>query len=95
MERLALHAQQNQLACSMQWVNLFDKVTFVCVIVKVFMRLDSRKSGQININQMKKFYIASEDDTLWSQMLDIFGLNGNHTSISFAVSSSLKCNLQV
>ncbi len=51
------------------------------------MRLDSRKSGYLNVNQMKRFFIhgSSSDGSLESDMFDILQLRDS-SSISYPVS---------
>lgn len=57
------------------------------------MRLDSRKTGHIDIHQMKRFFIhaITEYTSMWSEMFNIFNLGGNHMFISYPVSLSPKC----
>lgn len=47
------------------------------------MRLDSSKTGHIDIHQMKKFFIhaVTEYTSVWSEMFNIFNLEGNHNNI--------------
>lgn len=54
----------------------------------MFVRIDGRKSGQVNVDQMKKFFIVTDTEatSLWSEMLDVFDLKDNQSPISFAVS---------
>ena len=58
-------------------------------VFQVFVKLDSRRSGHIDVDQLKKIYIMKDGEagSLWLEMVNIFELNGNkNTSISFAVS---------
>ena len=51
----------------------------------MFLRLDSCKSGHIEVNQIKKYFIDTAD-SIWSDMINVFHINGAHSSISYPVS---------
>lgn len=57
------------------------------------MRLDSHKSGLIHFDQMKKFFVDSgiQHTSFWSDMISVFDLSIDQSSISYSVSCSAKC----
>jgi hypothetical protein len=59
------------------------------------MKLDSRKTGFLDIFQMKKFFIqtVTGDNSVWSEMFSIFNLEDKHVLISYPVSLLLNLAL--
>lgn len=60
-----------------------ERANLVC---QVFKRLDSRKSGQIEVHEMKKFFIhvaTTECTSVWSDLITIFNMKDDHTCITF------------
>lgn len=55
------------------------------------MRLDSHKTGNIKVHQMKKFFIHnfSKYTSVWSEMSNIFKMDDDSVVISYPVSLEL------
>ena len=53
--------------------------------LQIFKRLDSNKSGSVQVEQMKKYFInaVTDHDTLWPDMFSILNLRADQTFISY------------